>query len=228
MENNLSALRLRTSFAFFLILATAAAFTGCKTDYGWRTVALDTPWMTPNIQATQREHSYAYYMDAGRRTDRYWGSEMRHGSNLATIRKHFDAYIVNSGWLSEWKATGSSIGSITQRLPPYRFTIVSINPSIVVATPLDLSSVTNYWDVPPLVDRPPLQRIHTDYLLTPLEFGTTLPSADRFTFINLATSERQTILAPHPASGFHYSTSGCRLFCFSSNNVWQVKRMHPQ
>lgn len=207
------------------ILLLVCFLTACSTDYGWKTEDLDTPWIAPGTQATQHVHSYEVFMAAGRTSKEYWGTVNRHGLSLDTIRRQFESYIQKPGWLHSWPLTGSTINNTTQRLAPYRFSIVAIHPSVLVATPLDLSAVTNQYDVNRLIDRPPLQQIESEYIITPLEFGTTVPAAHQFTFINLTSGERQDIQASKQSEGFLYSTQGCRLLLHPTNGLWRVTRL---
>lgn len=213
------------SVLLLTMVLTLPSMSGCRTDFGWKTVETDTPWLAPGIQAIQRQHSYAWYMAAGTTTDTYWGSGSRRGVNCDEIRRKFEAYIKRSGWLAQWSVTGSGINDIRQRLAPYRFTVVAVKPAIVIATPMDISGIANqYWDAHRLIDRPATQQIHTDYIITPLEFGTTVPNATQFTVVNLESGTRRVITATADTNELSYVTPGCRLFMVRTNGVWSVSR----
>ena len=157
-----------------LVLVTAAAAAAWDDATG----SLDMPWMGSGERArlfTQR--STCLMCPTGYRFDRSWGASGRSGRDPYDDVGAALVFLKKKGVLDAWPeaiaegTVGDGNETIEPRAAPYRFTVVMIEPTVVVMR-FDLGALVKIGAIPD-----DDQKVGTPRLNQGVEFGTHLPAA---------------------------------------------------
>jgi hypothetical protein len=152
---------------------------GCCSLAPWRPEAAteDLPWCAPGRQATEESKLQNSPMAPAPQTRYRWvAGHFKRGAPWAYARTA-DKYLARLGLVETWPETGAGAGSITLRLAPYEFTIVSIHPVIVIMRPHDFGSPTGR-SISDIVGSG-TGKLHSRYLMNYYEYGTSFPWQER-------------------------------------------------
>lgn len=110
---------------------------GCRSYESWQHVNEDAPFAAPLIRAksVQRWSEPPRFIIAVGGYDHRWIEPGGKWMRPYEARRAAEKYLIDSGATDQWPETDSSIGSVNLRLAPYRFTIVSIFPTVVLMEP---------------------------------------------------------------------------------------------
>jgi hypothetical protein len=86
-----------------------------------------------------------------------------------------DNYLKRLGFFDRWPETGSSVGNVIERLAPFTFHIVAIEPTVVIMVPHDFGNPKGNRSTTDIVGFAPEQSVGSRYMLNFFEYGTKLP-----------------------------------------------------
>ena len=156
------------------ILPTVIA--GCALFAPWQAVTPqdpDLPWSGPNRRVIEERRTYSVAMaPTGHQTDYRWVTSSFSKRDPFSYPDQIDAYLNKLGMISRWPESQSGVNGIRLRVAPYKFTIVSVHPLIVVMRPHDFGRLENRSNND-IVGNPP-QAMRSGYLLNYYEYGTTI------------------------------------------------------
>jgi len=105
----------------------------------------------------------------------YWTDAKGHRVEVLKIVDSAMRYLEGLGYFQRWPETNVGFDDYVQRLAPYTFHIVSIQPTIVVMIPHDFGNPTDGRSITQIVGQPPNQSVSTKYMINHIEYGTTFP-----------------------------------------------------
>lgn len=148
----------------------------CSFMAPWRPLAeqdTNAPWCAPGKHPVEEVKMIKPFLSLRRpyATSR-WACSTWYKHNLSFFRDTIDSYLLDLKLINNWQKSQSSINGITQKLAPYKFTFVSIDPIIVIMRPYDFGSI--YQSTHSLVGNPK-PAVSSKYLLNYYEYGTKLP-----------------------------------------------------
>ena len=128
---------------FFLCLCLALLFTGCDNFQSWTTTdpqPEDMPWAGENFRAIEKYKEVRDILaPEGKRMKWRWKSASGTEYDTESIADLINTYLDEKGWIKQWPEIGKLTAreEIIVRNPPFIFTIVSIEPVVVLMTPID-------------------------------------------------------------------------------------------
>lgn len=182
-----------------------------------------TPWVAPGYRVT------AYFRrgsDPGLgRLE--WRDTVRHRKyNPYQLADQIEQFMAARAMFDHWLPTGLVDASEGQAIPevvaPFRFTLVSVDPMVVLMTPYAFAPNVSAYDMPGAVDAsfPGIRRMRNN-----IELGTTAPYADGMQFF---LPEKGLGPAPLEWSNSEASIplgAGERLLLARSDTVVEVRRL---
>ena len=162
-------------FLSALVLISSSCSTGRLTAE-WVERPIDGPWIAPQIHAREFEREYfAGVLDSVSTSDVVWttatGSRRDAFQIVASVQRH----LMKLGYFERWPESGSNVSGYQQRLAPFTFHIVAIEPTIVIMVPHDFGDPKGNRSINDIVGQPPKQSFQSRYMLNSIEYGTTLP-----------------------------------------------------
>jgi hypothetical protein len=135
---------------------------------------VDTPWIGPEEQAVQRSCSYfSCFMDSVKTSDTRWGTERSDGKPIYTYNDKIVSYLKRKRLLQSWPETQSNYNGYQQRLAPFKFYIVSVEPLVVIMIPHDFGEIRRANVA--IVGWHPEQAFRNSFMINYFEYGTYLP-----------------------------------------------------
>jgi hypothetical protein len=207
--------------ALLLVLAVATAACGWEDVTGDR----DMPWLGGGGRARWfRERSTCLMCPTGSREDDRWGRSRWTGEDPWATVAEVTSFLARSGALARWpeafgegSAWDGSGEPTTPRAVPYRFTIVMLEPTVVVMR----------FDLGAMVGAPgpdAAQTIGTARLTQAVEYGTRLPATGTLLWFSPDADQAPTPVTLSSPDAGTITVGGTRLALTRRGDVWDVAR----
>ena len=210
----------RTLLATLAILLAAPAAVSAWDD---ATGSLDMPWMGSGERARLfTQQSTCLMCPTGYRYDRSWGANGRSGHDPYDDVGAALVFLKKKGVLDAWPeaiaegSVGDGKETIEPRAAPYRFTVVMIEPTVVVMR-FDLGALVKIGAIPD-----DDQKIGTPRLNQGVEFGTHLPATGTLLWFSPAADRPPApVTLADPTHG-EIVVQGLRLALERRGDQWTV------
>lgn len=121
-----------TALAGVLLLTTAA---GCKP---WLREDDPAPWIAANTRAVPVYRQSEGF--GGVRTERVWRDPSGRSISRFDTQDDIREFMLAAGMFNNWPESNFAAQYGTARIAPFRFVVVSINPTVVLMTPFEFGS----------------------------------------------------------------------------------------
>ena len=174
----------RTKRKYLLILLIIIAFVAhigrVKRD-PWETIQEDAPLCGAGKMAVSKSRVCypPFFVPATEWTERGWdtGNQI---INQISIVEGIDKHLDKIGFIKQQEAIQGWVNNIQQRMAPYRFFIVSVDPVIVVMTSYDYGTVENKSNVE-LASKLTEQHLgYSPYLVNGYHYGSSVPKMSNY------------------------------------------------
>lgn len=159
----------------FILISVSAVLLSCSRCDLQVVPGIDNPWIGPEEQAVERSCLYfTCFTDSLKTSDIRWGTERSYGKPLDKYNDLIVSYLKRKRLLQSWPETQSNHNGYQQRLAPFTFHIVAIEPVVVVMVPHDFGETHNRstFDI---VGFHPKQFLINQYMMNYFEYGTSVP-----------------------------------------------------
>jgi hypothetical protein len=115
-----------------LLLTLTLTLNACTTKGPWRQENDATPWIAPGERALLFFRQVENFGVTG---ERAWRDASGRDHMVNDIQDGIEKYLHESGIMAQWpdSYTGNEYG--VERVAPFRFTVVTVNPTVVLMTP---------------------------------------------------------------------------------------------
>lgn len=120
-----------------LCLILLLTLNACASKGPWRRLNDSTPWIAPGTRALVFIRSVEGF---GVTSERVWRDASGRNYFVNDIQDDIEAFLYKSGIMAQWPDSQSRNSSGTEHLAPFRFTVVSVKPTVVLMTPFDFGS----------------------------------------------------------------------------------------
>lgn len=146
----------------------------CVSRGPWREKHEPTPWISAGAEAKLfvREVEPGPFMVAGVTYDVVWRDRAGNDFSLNRYQDEIERFMVSTGVMRTWPESHSGNDRGIERLAPYRFTIVSVNPTVVLMSPFDFGSPIGRSESEILAPTNGRRCLGNHYLINDLECGT--------------------------------------------------------
>ncbi|TWI61924.1 hypothetical protein LZ24_03403 [Desulfobotulus alkaliphilus] len=163
------------SIWIFILISLSAVLLSCSRCDLQVVPGVDTPWIGSEEQAVERSCSYfSCFMDSVATTDTRWGTERSDGQHLYKYNDKIVSYLKRKRLLQSWPESNFNYNGYQQRLAPFKFYIVSVEPLVIIMIPYDFGEIKNRGRACLVGDRPS-QFIANKYMVNYFEYGTYVP-----------------------------------------------------
>jgi hypothetical protein len=133
-------------------------------------------------------------------------------------------YLKQLGYFDRWPESQSSIGSIRQRLAPFTFHIVAIEPTVVIMVPHDFGHPEGNRSTLDIVGHASKQFFQSRYMLNYIEYGTRLPYHPDILWFSPDIGAAPAALARRSDSEQAVVHERIRLVMKREGSVWTTRR----
>lgn len=163
------------SFCGFVLLQTSCS-TASRLAAKWEEEPIDGPWVSPGVHARQFTRSYfAGLMHTSDATDTVWSTASGLRRSTSSVADSVERKLKRLGYFDRWPESGSSVGGYQQRLAPFTFHIVALDPTVVILVPHDFGEPRGNRSNNQIIGSMPKQAFSSQYMLNYIAFGTRLP-----------------------------------------------------
>lgn len=162
------------------LVAILAALVSVGCGGRWEMRRDPTPWVAPGYRVT----AYFQHESGAGRGRLEWRDTVRHRKyNPYRLAGEIEQFMAGRGMFAQWPSTGlidaSEKGGIPEVIAPFRFTLVSIDPMVVLMTPHAFPPNAGAYDMPGASDAsfPGIRSMRNN-----IEIGTSAPYADGIEF----------------------------------------------
>ena len=138
-------------------------------------IPIDGPWVAPGIHAREFERTKSRVSSPLSEHVSFWTDAKGHRVEVFKIVDPAMRYLEGLGYFQRWPETNMGFDDYIQRLAPYTFHLVSMQPTIVVMIPHDFGKASDGRSIAQMVGSPPKQSVSTKYMINHIEYGTTFP-----------------------------------------------------
>jgi hypothetical protein len=149
-----------------LCLILLLTLNACASKGPWRQLDDATPWIAPGTRALLFIRSVEGF---GVTAERAWRDASGRNHFVNGIQDDIEEFLHKTGLMAQWPDSHSGNEFGTERLAPFRFTVVTVNPTVVLMTPFDFGSPTGKSEsgvLAPIGDKGCLGNHH---MINPLE-----------------------------------------------------------
>jgi len=154
----------------------ASCSTASRWTAKWEETVIDGPWVAPGVHA--REFSRSYYaglMATSDATDTVWTTAKGGRRNMSRILDAVERHLKQLGYFDRLPESQSGYDGYIQRLAPFKFHVVAINPTVVLMVPHDFGNPKGNRSTRDIVGSQPKQSRGSKYMINYIEYGTKLP-----------------------------------------------------
>jgi len=157
-------------------LLLSSCSTGSRLSAEWKENTIDGPWVAPGVHVREFTKSYfAGPMHTSEATDTVWTTSSGSRRDQMRIVDSVDRKLKQLGYFDRWPESQSTSGGYRQRLAPFTFHIVALDPTVVIMVPHDFGNPKGNRSTVDIVGWPTKQQCSSRYMLNHIEYGTTLP-----------------------------------------------------
>lgn len=155
--------------ALMLYLGCLLFLCGCSLTGSWKTVNQTGPWISPSERAITIQRCNTFYGSSSVDWESVWVINRFRKIDHNKLADKSIQFLIDSGFANDWPE--KEIMNWKPKISPYRFFIISLNPTITVMVP-------KYDDLnlPFPLERD--QSIHSRLILDKIGYGTLLPKSD--------------------------------------------------
>jgi hypothetical protein len=206
----------RQLFMFYLLLASCGGS-------GWVEHPFDGPWDGPNLKVKEYRRTTQHQMfGPDSKTRILW--TVRNGNRVSpdTILTPLVEHLKGLPEFKNWPESQSNFNGIQQRVAPYKFYLVAIEPVVLVALPDDFRSLdrSNYEIIGETTNR----FFSNRYLLNRIECATTIPFHSQISWCSSDLNIQLTRLEPLNENTIKIEDEKVRLVLRKEGDVWRVTR----
>lgn len=118
-------------------LSLALLLDACTTRGPWRQEDDPTPWIAPGTRALLFFRQVENFGVTG---ERAWRDAQGRDHLVNDIQDDIEEFLYKSGMMARWPDSNSGNEHGTMRLAPFRFTVVTVNPTVVLMSPFDFGA----------------------------------------------------------------------------------------
>lgn len=208
-------------------LLLCSCSTASRLSAKWKEEPLDGPWVAPGVQAKEFSRTYfAGLMHTSDATDTVWTTSSGSRRNMMSILDSVDSYLKKLGYFDRWPETGSSVGSYRQRLAPFTFHIVAIDPTVVLMVPHDFGDPKARRSINDIVGRP-AQGLGSRYMINYLEYGPKFPFHPEPLWFSPSLGTAPTSLVRRGEAELEIVHRRIRLVATRDGDKWLTRREKP-
>jgi hypothetical protein len=213
----------KRNFIYFLLFAISALFfCGCETR--WEEHSIDGPWCAPNVHVREKEKTYLPFYSPLPEHTLFWITA--NGSRVESY-KIVDSsvrYLDELGYFDRWPKTRGSYDDYQQRLAPFTFHIVAINPAIVVMVPHDFGNANDGRSISGIRGQQSEQAFGSKYMINLIEYGTSLPYDAKILWFSPDLQVPPTQFIQVSDSEQKIVQKGITLVLTKDGNLWKTSR----
>lgn len=207
-----------------LLCCVALASSSCtfeRLTAKWQDTGIKGPWAAPGIQAQKFEREYWTFMAGAVSTDAVWRTPKgRHDAR--DIVSSVDKYLMHLGYFDRWPQSQAGINGYIQRVAPFTFHVVALDPTIVIMVPHDFGSLTNR-SINEIMGSAPSDS-GSDHMLNPITFGTKPPYHADVLWFSPDISQPPTRLTRRSDSEQELVAKRARIIVTRDGNQWITRR----
>ncbi|MBA4146612.1 MAG: hypothetical protein H0X66_00745 [Verrucomicrobia bacterium] len=191
----------------------------------WKENPIDGPWVAPSVQTREFERAYfAGMMDSVVTTETDWTFAYGTRRAASDIAASIQRYLKELGYFDRWPESQSSSDGYRERLAPFTFHIVSIDPTAVMMVPHDFGDPKGNRSIVDIVGWPPKQSFSSRYMLNHIEYGPTLPYHPEVLWFSPDLRVPPTRLTSHTESEQRLSHKRINLIVRKKGESWITTR----
>jgi len=158
------------------VIAVIMAMSSCVyAETRWEEAAIDGPWVAPDIHARELTRTSLHFYSPVAEHDTFWTTAKGARKDADKIIDSTMRYLEKLGYFDRWPKTNGTYNDYVQRLAPFTFHIVAIDPTVVVMVPHDFGLPIDGRSNREIVGEAPEQSAHCKYMINYIEYGTSLP-----------------------------------------------------
>lgn len=190
--------------------------------------AIDGPWVTPGVHARELTRSYfAGLMHTSDATDTVWTTANGSHRDARGIVDSVEKQLKKLGYFDRWPESQSSVGGYRQRLAPFTFHIVAIEPTVVLMVPHDFGNPKGNRSINDIVGLAPKQSWGSQFMLNHIEYGTAVPYHGEILWFSPDLGIAPTPLTPRANSEMEVVHKRIRLVAKKDGERFVTQREAP-
>ena len=169
-------------------------------------------------------------MDAGAVYNTEWTTATGSRRDAARIPTAIDHYLKQRGYFDQWPESGSSIGGYgVQRVAPFKFYVVAVDPLVVIMAPHDFGNPKGNRSIYNIVGPEPKQAFGSPHMLNYIEYGTRLPYNTNLLWFSPEISSAPLPLTAHGETEMELvnQRKHLKLVLKKSGDCWTTERIKP-
>lgn len=210
-----------SAFALLLTSCTTASRLSAK----WKENPVDGPWIAPGVHA--REFTRSYYaglMATSKASDTVWSTASGGRRDKMNIIGSVDRQLKQLGYFDRWPESQSDVSGYQQRLAPFTFHIVAIDPTVVIMVPHDFGNPKGNRSSFDIVGWPSDQQCSSRYMINHIEYGTTLPYHPDILWFSPSLETAPTPLIRHSTTALELVHKHIRILLKREGDIWRTER----
>lgn len=209
-------------------LLLCSCSTASRLSAKWEEQPVDGPWMAPGVQVREFTRSYfAGLMHTSDADDSVWSTSSGDRRDVMSIADSIDSHLKKLGYFDRWPESGSSVGSYRQRLAPFTFHIVAIDPIVVLMVPHDFGDPKGNRSINDIVGSHPKQALGSRFMLNHIEYGTKLPYHSEILWFSPNLGTTPAPLTRRGGSEQEVVHRQIRLLTVQEGDKWNTRREKP-
>jgi hypothetical protein len=159
-------------------LFVAAIFTVACVSHGpWQERNNPAPWVAVGKPAKLyiRAVYPGPFIVAGDTSEAVWQDDRGNRFALSRYQDRIERFMIKTEMMKHWQDSNSANDRGTYKLAPYRLTLLSINPMVLVMTPFDFGSIKGRSESMILEPTRGRRCLGSHYVINDLECGTSAP-----------------------------------------------------
>jgi hypothetical protein len=164
---------MQRNLLFVLFTISVFSFCGCSTR--WEENSIDGPWVAPGVHTRELTRTYLPFYSPDAEHITFWTTA---NGGREEAYKNFDSsmrYLEELGYFDRWPKTGDGYDNYDQRLAPFTFHIIAIDPTIMVMVPHNFGNSRAGRSISEIVGQQPAQGMEMKYMINFIEYGTSFP-----------------------------------------------------
>lgn len=208
-------------------LLLCSCSTASRMSAKWEEERIDGPWVSSGTQTKQFSKSYfAGYMHTSDATDTVWTTSSGSRRNIQSIAESVDSQLKRLGYFDRWPESNAGYNGYQQRLAPFTFHIVALDPTIVLMVPHDFGDPKARRSINDIVGRPP-QALGSRYMINYIEYGPKLPYHRETLWFSPSLGTAPTPLAKRGDSEQELVHKRIRIVATREGDRWVTRREKP-
>ncbi len=210
-------------------LLLCSCSTASRLSSKWEEQPLDGPWIAPGVQA--REYSRSYFaglMHTSDAIDTVWTTSSGARRNMMEILDSVDNHLKKLGYFDRWPESNAGYNGYRQRLAPFTFHVVAIDPTIVLMVPHDFGDPKARRSINDIVGRQSGRQARgSSYMINYIEYGPKLPYHPETLWFSPSLGTAPTLLAKRGDSEQELVHKRIRIVATREGDKWVTRREKP-